>query len=138
MSLLSRHYMIQYITIHNLNTSNTGSLFILPQAQQHLSKPLLTSPRSTTLCALSTQVDQLSNTFPARSASSSISSAIQELFFLTTRGRNVLFLLVVVRVVKVIDGLASLAQGAVALVGRDLVALLDCGGLLGAPFGDGG
>jgi hypothetical protein len=96
---------------HSLITRRPRSLFILPQSHQQIPKlPLLTPARSP-LTPLPTQIDQLRNTFPARSTSRRILSSPQELFSITSRGRNGLFFLQIIVLVEIIDVLLCCFDG---------------------------
>lgn len=94
-----------------LVSSGTRCLVVLPQTDQQLPEPLLSTSTGTASRALSTQVHQLADTLPARSTSGRVVPRIQEFLSLTPRLCNVLLLLVVVVVVEVVESLLGLLDG---------------------------
>jgi hypothetical protein len=96
---------------HNLITRRPRSLLILPQSHQQIPKLPLLTPARPALTPLPTQIHQLRNPLPARSTSRRILSSLQELFSITSRGRNRLFFLRIIVLVEIIDVLLCCFDG---------------------------
>lgn len=87
----------------NLNPRSPRRLLVLPQTQQQLPKLLLPRSTPTPPRPLPTQIHQLRNPLPRRTARTRVLASLQELLCIPTRRRKRLLLLAIVVLVKIID-----------------------------------
>jgi hypothetical protein len=123
---------------HLLNTTRPRRILIPLQLHQHFPHPRLTAPRRPTRRPLSTQIRQLSDALPARSASGGILPLGQELDCFLGGLRLLLVCLAVVGLVEGVDVFAGGGDCFVFLLLGGFVAAGEVGRAFGAPFGDGG
>jgi len=103
---------------------STRRLLILLQTHQQLPKFRLLTPTRTTSRTLPTQIHQLRNALPARSARSRILATLQELLGLAAGRSNALLLLGVVVLVEVVDVLLGGLDGFLFALGGSGLAVL--------------
>src|SRR5277367_5621245 len=108
-----------------LVTSRARSLLILPQTHQQLPESLLSSTACATPRTLSTQIDQLRDSLPARTAGTSVLPVLQEVLSFTTGLRDHLLFLGIIVLVEVINVLLRSLDGLSLLLSRFLRAVLE-------------
>lgn len=119
-----------------LDSGGTWGVLILAQTDEHFPKLCLSSTLCTTTDALSTEINKLGYPLPARSAGCRVLTLGQEVFGVFFRGGNGLVLLVVIVLVKVVNGLLGSLDGLGLAVSRDLVAVSNGEVAAFAPFAD--
>lgn len=119
-----------------LITAGAGGILILAKVEQQLSELGLCRTLSTTRAALSTEIDELGDSVPAGTSSSSVLSRLEEFLGFLAGLRDGLVLLVVVVLIEIVDRLVGGFDGFFLLVLRDLVSVLDSHVSTLAPFAD--